>query len=61
MGFDLERASFSIRIVSAQFRAILSSFDPSKGVVCNLGKIECFPGKIPMTVIFEFIEKVSSR
>lgn len=42
MGLDCERVSFSIRIVSAKFRAIRSSFDHSRGVVCNLGKIECF-------------------
>ena len=43
MGLDHERVSFSIRIVSAKFRAIPSSLDHSRGVVCNLGKIEGFP------------------
>ena len=42
MDLDHERVSFSIRIVFAKFCAIPSSFDHSKGVVCNLGKIEYF-------------------
>ena len=45
MGLDHERVSLSVRIVSAKFHAILSLFDHSRGVVCNLEEIECFSEK----------------
>ena len=57
MGFDHERVSFSVRIVSAKFRVISNSFDSSRGVICNLGKIECFSRKIPIAVIFGSLER----
>ena len=59
MGLDHKRVSFSIRIVFAKFRAIPSSFDHSREVVCNLGKIECFP-KNSNRRGFGFVGKVSS-
>lgn len=45
MGLDLKRVYLFIRIVSAKFRVILSAFDPSMGVVCNLGEIGCVSEK----------------
>lgn len=61
MGLDCERVSFIARIVFAKFRVILSSFDPSRGVVCNLGKIECFFSKNFNRRKFGFVGKVSLR
>lgn len=60
MSLDHERVSFIARIVSAKFRAILSAFDPNRGVVCNLGKNERFPKKFNCHD-FRFVGKVSSR
>ena len=57
MGLDHEQVSFSIRIVFVKFRAIPSSFDHSKGVVCNLGKIDCFSDKIPIAVILGSLKR----
>ena len=57
MDLDHERVSFNVRIVSAKFCAISSMFDPSKEVVCNLGKIEHFSKKIPIAVILGSLER----
>ena len=57
MGLDHERVSFSVRIVSVKFRAIPSSFDLTRGVVCNLGKIEYFSGKFQSSWFLGSLER----
>ena len=61
MGLDGQRVSFNIRIVPAKFRAIPSSFDPSKGGSLQIReKLSVFP-KNSHRRDFGFVGKVSSR